>query len=410
MSRLRFSLIILRHDSGAALQALLAGALSLRALDLDPEIFIAAKAASLDMARIAGPGAAWAHEKISLLPPASNRGATLQRALAMAKGDFIGVIDADGLCPAPDLPALLAPCLEGRADAVFASRRLGERAASSFWRGWQRSFLTLASGMLSNLDLADPFCPCKIFSAGAAAKIVSGPGAARAAEKEFDKGTVKGQARGADKDPQKGGWPELKGDGPGLEAAMAARAALAGLKVLEHPLAASPAPGPGHCSDLGPGPGPAPGVLSMNTAACFRALYGIIHHCAPYAPLPAQMLLYLFIGAASLLANLLAFTLLLHLGSGPGASVILAFICSSCVNYLLCIALLFRHKARWSGPVEAAAFLAVVLFMGLVDYGVTLGLMATDAPPLAAKFCGAVIGFFLNFFLRRQVLFRIGKG
>ena len=45
-----------------------------------------------------------------------------------------------------------------------------------------------------------------------------------------------------------------------------------------------------------------------------RALYCILHYSAHTAPLPMQLLLYLFIGGTSALGNIVGFTLLVALG------------------------------------------------------------------------------------------------
>ena len=43
----------------------------------------------------------------------------------------------------------------------------------------------------------------------------------------------------------------------------------------------------------------------------FHALYCILHYCAPYAPIPMQFLLYIFIGGLCALANFVLFALLM---------------------------------------------------------------------------------------------------
>ncbi len=53
------------------------------------------------------------------------RGDAVRIGIAAAKGDTLLFFDADGSHEATDIPALLAPLNEGKADMVISSRRLG---------------------------------------------------------------------------------------------------------------------------------------------------------------------------------------------------------------------------------------------------------------------------------------------
>ena len=81
-----------------------------------------------------------------------------------------------------------------------------------------------------------------------------------------------------------------------------------------------------------------------------RALYCILHYGAHTAPLPMQLLLYFFIGLVCAIANIFSFSVLLAMGCSLSAATVLAFIFAAGLNYLGCLAILFRHKARWSAP------------------------------------------------------------
>jgi putative flippase GtrA len=117
-----------------------------------------------------------------------------------------------------------------------------------------------------------------------------------------------------------------------------------------------------------------------------------------------QILIYFFIGFLSLLLNLSIFSLTFPL-TGTTLSIVGAFMIAAVFNYLLCVSLLFRHKARWDTFGEAALYVISVALMGLVDYGVTLGLMALSWSPGYSKFWAAVTGFVGNFIVRKYLVF-----
>jgi glycosyltransferase involved in cell wall biosynthesis len=84
------------------------------------------------------------------------KGAAIRSALAAATGDVIVVQDADLEYDPTQLPDLLAPILDGRADAVFGSRFLGgPHRVLFFWHMVGNRILTLLSNMLTDLNLTD---------------------------------------------------------------------------------------------------------------------------------------------------------------------------------------------------------------------------------------------------------------
>jgi glycosyltransferase involved in cell wall biosynthesis len=84
------------------------------------------------------------------------KGAAIRAGVAAATGDVIVVQDADLEYDPQQLPKLLQPILDGRADAVFGSRFLGgEHRVLYFWHSVGNRFLTLLSNMCSNLNLTD---------------------------------------------------------------------------------------------------------------------------------------------------------------------------------------------------------------------------------------------------------------
>jgi glycosyltransferase involved in cell wall biosynthesis len=90
-------------------------------------------------------------------PRNRGKGAAIRSAIAAATGDVMVVQDADLEYDPAELPDLLMPILDGRADAVFGSRFAGGGAhrVLYFWHSVGNSLLTLLSNMLTDLNLTD---------------------------------------------------------------------------------------------------------------------------------------------------------------------------------------------------------------------------------------------------------------
>jgi glycosyltransferase involved in cell wall biosynthesis len=85
------------------------------------------------------------------------KGAAIHTAIAAMTGDIGIVQDADLEYDPTDFAALVAPILEGKADAVFGSRFASgpQRRAMLFWHGMANKMLTLATNVLNDINLTD---------------------------------------------------------------------------------------------------------------------------------------------------------------------------------------------------------------------------------------------------------------
>jgi len=90
-------------------------------------------------------------------PVNRGKGAAIRTAIATATGDIMVVQDADLEYDPAELPDLIVPILDGRADAVFGSRFTGggPHRVLYFWHRVGNGLLTLLSNMMTDLNLTD---------------------------------------------------------------------------------------------------------------------------------------------------------------------------------------------------------------------------------------------------------------
>lgn len=89
-------------------------------------------------------------------PENRGKGAAIRAGIAHAKGDVVVIQDADLEYDPADLPALLGPIADGRADAVYGSRfQGGPHRVLYFWHSVGNRVLTLLSNMMTDLNLTD---------------------------------------------------------------------------------------------------------------------------------------------------------------------------------------------------------------------------------------------------------------
>lgn len=119
-----------------------------------------------------------------------------------------------------------------------------------------------------------------------------------------------------------------------------------------------------------------------------------------------QMAIYFGIGGASSIINVCIFTTLYHLHLGIVPSAILAYILSAYANYAFCLRWAFKEPSKWAKKTEFLLYIMVVCTMCAFDVYITTIIIALIPSAIIAKSCTCAIGYFINFTLRKYIVFR----
>jgi glycosyltransferase involved in cell wall biosynthesis len=285
------------------------------------------------------------------------KGAALRTGFSKASGDFVAIQDADLEYDPQDLKTLLVPLTNGTADVVFGSRFLSGEAhrVLYFWHSLGNAFLTLLSNMLTDLNLTDMETCYKVFK--------------REIIQSLD----------------------LQEDRFGFEPEVVAKIAQMRLRIYEIGIAYY-----GRTYAEGK-------KIGMRDG--WRALYCILKYNLHKAPWPVQFLFYIGIGGFSAIVNLAVFLILYRLGININYAVPTAFIIAGMVNYILSIAILFRHRSRWNSIGEVFMFLVVIGIVGYIDLATTRLMLLIGFGAAWAKLSSSFVGLGLNFAGRRWLVF-----
>jgi len=322
------------------------------------EIVIVDDCSSDDSLRIANDLSSQ-HKNVRVCHHATNqgKGAALRTGFLVTTGDLVAVQDADLEYNPNDLKRLIGPFREGRADVVVGSRFIGSgpHRVLYFWHYLGNAVLTLLSNMFTDLNLTDMESCYKVFRRDVIRAIVI-------EENRF-----------------------------GFEPEIVAKIAHKELRVFEMAISYE-----GRTYADG---------KKITWRDGVRALYCIVRYNAYRLPLPVQFFAYTAIASMAAGVNLLGFLVLLRLNVAFSVAAIASFAVAAATNYFLCVALLFRHKARWSGITEILMYVAVVSLVGLLDLGATTQLYGAGMPAWLAKSLASLIGLVFNFVGRRFIVF-----
>lgn len=354
----RLSIVVPCYNEARTLRDCLMRTLAIQDEALRLEIIVVDDASTDDSLAIARDVASQ-HSKVTVLQHEVNqgKGAALRTGIRNATGDIVAIQDADLEYDPRDLKRMIEPVTADAADVVLGTRFTlsGAHRVLYFWHYLGNRFLTLLSNMFTDLNLTDMECCYKVFRREVIQSI-------RIQESRF-----------------------------GIEPELVAKVAQMRLRIYEMGVSYA-----GRTYEEG---------KKIGIRDGFRALYCILRYNAFKAPVPVQFVLYMGIASVTAIANITLFLLLRGAGIGTAGAILAAYFPAAFLDYLLCVGLLFRHKARWTAAGEGFWYLLVVGMAGLLDFGVTRLMMVASISPLLSKSLACLTALVFNFIGRRYIVF-----
>lgn len=354
----RLSIVVPCYNEARTLRDCLMRTLAIQDEALRLEIIVVDDASTDDSLAIARDVASQ-HSKVTVLQHEVNqgKGAALRTGIRNATGDIVAIQDADLEYDPRDLKRMIEPVTADAADVVLGTRFTlsGAHRVLYFWHYLGNRFLTLLSNMFTDLNLTDMECCYKVFQREVIQSI-------RIQESRF-----------------------------GIEPELVAKVAQMRLRIYEMGVSYA-----GRTYEEG---------KKIGIRDGFRALYCILRYNAFKAPVPVQFVLYMGIASVTAIANITLFLLLRGAGIGTAGAILAAYFPAAFLDYLLCVGLLFRHKARWTAAGEGFWYLLVVGMAGLLDFGVTRLMMVASISPLLSKSLACLTALVFNFIGRRYIVF-----
>jgi glycosyltransferase involved in cell wall biosynthesis len=164
------SFLIPAYNEGGTIGAVIE---RVQALPFEKQLIVIDDGSTDDTARVVQALAA-ACDNITLLQQQNRgKGAALRAGIPHVEGDVVVIQDADLEYDPADVPALIEPILDGRADVVYGSRLSGGRPqrAYLFWHRAGNKLLSLVTGALFNTTLSDMETGYKAFRADVLASL-----------------------------------------------------------------------------------------------------------------------------------------------------------------------------------------------------------------------------------------------